>query len=247
MKMDAVNLLQELVRIDSQNPPGDEREIAAFIQKFLKAINVEFKVYEFKKSRPNLICQLKSDNCKKKLLLTPHLDTVPATGNWKFPPLSGKLYKGNIYGRGATDCKSNVAVVLSLIEKLKSKEPLKNLDLIFAFTSDEETGSRYGTIPLMKYLRGIDYGVVLDADEFDIIVAQKGLLHLHVELFGKEAHGAYPERGISAVEKGVEILYEIKKRKFKYETHKLLKKPTLNVGRFEGGDKVNIVAGYAFF
>jgi len=266
-KMDGqlTKLLQDLIRIDSQNPPGNETAIIAFIKNYLKTLGLDCRIYEFQKGRPNLVCCLKSKNSRRKLLFTPHIDTVPATGQWRYPPLAGTVSRGRIYGRGATDCKSNAAVALYLIKQLKEKNTrLDNLDLVFAFCADEETGSHYGTIPLMKKLRDIDYGVVLDADEFDIVIAQKGLLHLRVELRGKEAHGAYPERGVNAVEKGVRILNEILAKKFTplekntakehnsltgfiYKPHPILIKPTLNVGRFCGGDKVNIVAGYAFF
>jgi len=248
MKQSPTNLLQKLIKIDSQNPPGNERKIIYFIRNYLKSLGIASKIYEFRKDRLNLVCKLTSKNSKKKILFTPHVDTVPATGKWRLPPLSAKIYKGRIYGRGATDCKINVAAALYLIRKLKEERvALKNIDLVFAFTGDEETGSHNGIIPLAKHLKGIDYGVVLDADGFDIVVAQKGLLHLRVELTGCEAHGAYPEKGINAVEKGVFMLNEILTRKFPYEAHTLLKKPTLNIGRFDGGDKVNIVAGYAFF
>jgi len=248
MKQNPINLLQKLIKIDSQNPPGNERKIIYFIRDYLSNLGVASRVYEFKKDRLNLICKLTSKNSRKKILFTPHVDTVPATGKWQRHPLSAKIHKGRVYGRGATDCKVNVAAALSLVKKLKEeKTVLKNIDLIFAFTGDEETGSRNGIIPLAKYLKGIDYGVVLDSDEFDIIVAQKGLLHLRVELFGKEAHGAHPDEGVNAVQKGVFILNEILTRKFPFAAHTLLKKPTVNIGRFDGGDKVNIVAGYAFF
>ncbi|MDD5194311.1 MAG: ArgE/DapE family deacylase [Candidatus Omnitrophica bacterium] len=248
MKRDPIKLLQALVRIDSQNPPGNEKAIIAFIAAYLKSFGIASKIYEFKKDRPNLICTIKSRRPKKAVLFTPHVDTVPVTGKWKFPPFSGTLYKGKLYGRGATDCKANVAVALALIARLKKeKAVLNNLDLVFAFCADEETGSYYGTIPLSKRLKGIDYGVVLDADDFNIIVCQKGLLHLRVELFGREAHGAYPERGVNAVAGAVYILKEILDKGFSFSAHPLLKKPTLNIGRFCGGDKVNIVAGYCFF
>lgn len=248
MKETPTSLLQNLIKIDSQNPPGDEREIILFIRDYLKKLGVASKIYEFKKDRSNLVCVLPSKNSKKKILFTPHVDTVPAGRGWRFEPFSATVHKDKLYGRGATDCKCNVACSLYLIKKLKeTKTVLNNIDLVFAFTGDEETGSHKGLIPLMKYLKNIDYGVVLDSDDFDIVVAQKGLLHLRVELIGKEAHGAYPERGINAVTAGVHILEEILKRKEKYKQHALLKKPTLNIGRFVGGDKVNIVAGDAFF
>lgn len=247
MHKELLRLAQDLISIDSQNPPGDEREIITFIKSYLKKLSVNPTIYTFEKDRPNLICALKSRSSKKRLILTPHVDTVPAGSNWRFEPFSGRIYKGKLYGRGATDCKGNVAVALSLIKKLKETNTvLQNLDLVFAFCADEETGSHYGIIPLLKLLKSIDYGLVLDGDDFDIVVAQKGLLHVRLELFGKEAHGAFPERGINAIEYGVRIVYELLHKKWAYKIHSLLKKPTLNIGRFAGGDKVNIVAGHCF-
>jgi len=243
-----IKLLRDLVRIDSQNPGSGETEIIDFIAKYLAKFGVASRIYEFESGRPNLVCRLQSRHSKKTLLLTPHVDTVPAGQGWKFPPFSGKLHQGKIYGRGATDCKSNVAVAMQVIRNLKEKKAvLENLDLIFAFCADEETGSYYGTIPLVKKLKNIDYGLVLDADEFDIVFAQKGLFHLRVELFGKASHGAFPERGVNAIEKGVRILAAIMDQGFSYQSHPLLVKPTLNVGRFYGGEKVNMVADRAVF
>ncbi|MFH1767962.1 MAG: ArgE/DapE family deacylase [Candidatus Omnitrophota bacterium] len=247
-RQEVIRLIQELIRIDSQNPPGSERKISLFIKDYLKKIKVKASLYEYKKNRTNVVCRIESIKSRKTLLVTPHTDTVPATGKWLYPPLSGKINKGRIYGRGATDCKGNVAVALSVIKKIRQGNiRFNNLDLIFAFTADEESGSEFGIKPLLKDLKGIDYGVVLDSDEFEIIVAQKGLFHLRVELFGKEAHGAFPQRGINAIEKGVFALSEILKTKLSPKTHPLLERPTINIGKFEGGDKVNIVAGYAYF
>jgi succinyl-diaminopimelate desuccinylase len=248
MKNNPLHLLQALIKIDSRNPPGNESKIIAFIAGYLRRLGVSFKIYEFKRNRPNLVCTIPSRSKRRKLLFTPHVDTVPVTGSWRFGPFSGTIHQGKLYGRGATDCKVNVAVALALIAALKeNKISLRNLDLVFAFCADEETGSHYGTIPLAKHFKSIDYGVVLDSDDFNIIVAQKGLLHLRVELTGKEAHGAYPQCGTNAVTKAVYILKEILDKGFTYTAHPLLKKPTLNIGRFCGGDKVNIVAGFCFF
>ncbi len=243
-----ITLTRNLVKIDSSNPPGKEKEIALFIKAYLKNLRVSAKLYEFRKNRPNVVCRIASRNSKKSLLITPHIDTVPPTGIWRFPPFSGALQKGRIYGRGATDDKVNVAVALYLIKVLREENiRLRNLDLVFAFTADEETGSEFGIRPLLKHLEGLDYGLVLDSNEFDIIVAQKGLLHLRIEVLGKEAHGAYPQRGINAIEKSVYILNDILKYSFSKKAHPLLKRTTLNIGRIEGGDKVNIVACYNSF
>lgn len=243
MKDQIIALTQELVRRDSSNPPGKEKDVADFIRAYLARRGARTKTYEFKKDRPNIVCELTSVRRKKKILITPHIDVVPAAGTWRYPPFSAKLSAGKIYGRGATDDKANVAVALYVIGQLVKRKKLENIDLVFAFTADEETGSDYGLRPLLSRLRGIDYGLVLDSNEFDMIVAQKGLLHLRVEILGKEAHGAYPDRGVSAVEQTVRVVEEILRSRCFEVKHPFLKKATLNVGRIAGGDKVNIVAG----
>ena len=72
-----------------------------FIRDYLEKLSVHSRIYEFKKNRLNLVCRLASKTAKKKLLFTPHVDTVPAGSGWKFPPFSGRIYQGKVYGRGA--------------------------------------------------------------------------------------------------------------------------------------------------
>ena len=239
---EVIGLTQKLIKIRSFNPPGEEKEIAFFIRDYLKKLGIKVSFFTFMKERPNVVARISSSFSRKTLLITTHIDTVPASPkNWLFPPLSGKIYKGKIYGRGATDDKGNTAVVLAVIKRMKKENiQLKNLDLVFAFTVDEEAGSKFGMIPLLKCLKKIDYGLVLDSDNFKIVNSQKGVLHLKIELLGKEAHGAYPEKGINAIEKAVFILKDILQ-------DKILKKATINIGKIEGGEKVNIVAGYVSF
>jgi acetylornithine deacetylase/succinyl-diaminopimelate desuccinylase family protein len=240
-----VNLTRRLLSIDSENPPGNEYRIANFVGKFLKDLGLQVKTYEFAKKRPNIVAVLKGRNSKRPLLFSPHLDTVPAGRGWKFDPFKAKIDQGRIYGRGASDCKGNVAVGLEVIKSLvEDKTRLKN-DIIFAATVDEETGSYFGLIPLIKknILRP-HAAVILDADSSDIIVAQKGLIHFKLSIFGKKAHGAYPERGINAIDIATRIIIKLKNHKFKYKRHQFLKPPTINIGMINGGDKVNMVADW---
>jgi succinyl-diaminopimelate desuccinylase len=243
-----IKLTQNLIRIDSQNPPGDESRIGKFVKNYLDNLGVKTKIYEFKKKRANVVAVLEGGNKKYSLLLTPHLDTVPAGKNWRFRPFKAALHKGKIYGLGATDCKGNLACGLEAINSLVEDKIVLDYNLIFAATADEENGSGLGLIPLLN--KGIlkpDVAVVLDSDDFAIVVTQKGLIHLKVEIQGRRAHGAYPWRGINAIDIAIKILKELKAKKFAYAKNKYLKGPTLNIGTIKGGDKVNIVADWCEF
>ncbi len=121
-------------------------------------------------------------------------------------------------------------------------------DIIMAATVDEETGSHCGIIPLLdKNILKPKVALILDSDEFDAIVAQKGLMHLRIQIFGKKAHGAYNWRGISAIEQAAKVIEKLKKHQFKFKKHSILRPPTKNIGTIKGGDKVNIVADFCEF
>ena len=250
-----IKLTQKLIQINSENPPGDESNIAAFVKKQLDKLGLKTKICEFKKKRPNVVAHLLAGNKKHSLLITPHLDTVPAGESWHFNPFQGKIYAGRIYGLGATDCKGNLASSLEAINSIVEDGIVLDYNLIFAATADEESGSGLGLIPLLdKGILHPDAAVVLDSDDFHIIITQKGLIHLKVKIQGRKAHGAYPWRGINAIDIAIDILKELKAHKFTPPLHagagtknKYLKPPTLNIGTIKGGDKVNVVADWCVF
>jgi acetylornithine deacetylase/succinyl-diaminopimelate desuccinylase family protein len=242
-----IELTREFIRINSENPPGNEYRIALRVKKILEDLGLKTKTYEFTKNRPNVIGILKGES-KKSLLLLPHLDTVPAGKNWKFPPFKAKMYKRRIYGRGASDCKGNLAIGLEALRSLIEDRIRLNYNLVFAATSDEETGSGFGLIPLLeKKIIRADYALILDGESFDIVISQKGLIHFRICVFGKKAHGAYPDRGINAIEISSKIIQKLKDYSFKFKPHPLLKPPTINIGTIRGGDKVNVVADWCEF
>ncbi len=242
-----IRLTQDLVRINSENPPGDELEIGKLVKKYLENLGIKVKVYEFKKNRSNIIAVLKGKS-RNSLLITPHLDTVPAGRSWIELPFAGEIKNGKIYGLGSTDCKCNVAISLEVINSLIEDNQELPYDLIFAATADEESGSDLGLIPLLdKKILKPDVAVVLDADDFDIVVAQKGLMHIKIKIKGKKAHGAYPQRGTNAIDQAIDIIKEIKALRFEYKKNEYLKPPTINTGTINGGDKVNVVADWCEF
>jgi acetylornithine deacetylase/succinyl-diaminopimelate desuccinylase-like protein len=91
----------------------------------------------------------------------------------------------------------------------------------------------------------VDAVVVLDTDDFEIIVAQKGLLHVKIRIEGKKAHGAYPWLGDNAIDRAAAVIADVGKYRFPVApANKYLRPATVNTGKIHGGDKVNIVAGW---
>ncbi|MFA5345031.1 MAG: M20 family metallopeptidase [Candidatus Omnitrophota bacterium] len=242
-KVRLIKLTRKLIQINSENPPGDESVLANFVQGYLKGLGLRAKIYEFKRNRSNVLAYLEKPGNRRQLLITPHLDTVCAGENWRFNPFAAKIAGNRIYGLGATDCKANLAVALEAINSLVEDKKCLDYNLVLAATADEECGSGLGLIPLLdKKILKPDAALVLDADDFEIIVAQKGLMHLKIRIEGKRAHGAYPYLGVNAIDIALDVIKDIKNHKFHYSKNKYLKAPTLNVGTIHGGDKVNIVA-----
>lgn len=244
-----IKLTRKLIQINSENPPGNEAEIARFAQVYLESFGLKCKIYEFTQNRPNIVGMLRAGSKgAKTILISPHLDTVPAGSGWKLPPFKGLVRNGKIYGRGATDCKGNAAVAMEVLHSLIEDKVKIKSNILFAATADEESGSDLGLIPLLKEnILKAEYALILDSDEFDIVVAQKGLIHCKVSVSGLKAHGAYPERGINAINIASSIIKDLEKYKFEYKKHPLLHPPTINIGTIHGGDKVNMVADWCEF
>lgn len=237
-----------LIALDSQNPPGDERKIADYVSGYLKNLGLKIKTYTFSAKRVNVLATLVGKTGQRSLLLTPHLDTVPAGRSWKTSPLKAKLVGNRLYGLGATDCKGNLASALEAISALVEDGVRLDYDLILAATADEESGSDLGLIPLLerKILKP-DAALVLDADDFEIVITQKGLMHLTVRIKGKKAHGAYPWLGQNAIDLAAKIIVELKGQRRRSIKNKYLHPPTVNVGTIKGGDKVNVVPDWCEF
>ena len=244
-----IDLTQRLVRLKSENPPGEEYETAMVVKDELEKLGLIVEVHEFEKGRPNIIGILKGNNkSKKSILLTPHLDVVPAGDGWNKHPYSAEHVDGKIHGRGTSDCKGHVAVCLEIVKSIIEDNSKLDGDLIIAATVDEEMGSKHGLIPLIeKEILKPTNVIAVDVGDFNIISAQKGILHLTIKIIGKKAHGAEPHKGINAIEIAANIIVDLKKHKFKHKKHNLFEKSTVNIGKISGGQKVNMVADVCIF
>ncbi len=248
-----IKTTQKVLSIDSQNPPGNEAKIAELVAKEMRSLGLEVKMVSYKKDRPNVIATWRGSlprqqSAGRALLITPHTDTVPIGKGWKFDPLGKDIVAGKIYGRGASDDKGNLACAMEALRSLREDGYAPRKDIILAATSDEETGSHLGIKPLLE--KGVlrpQLALVLDSVDFDTVIAQKGLCHCRVRVFGKKAHGATNWMGVNAIELAAKIIRRLKKHECVFKKHSLLNHPTVNIGTIRGGDKVNMVADFCEF
>ena len=142
---ETTRLLQDLLRIDTTNPPGNETPCIDFIARTLAGEGIESTVIESAPGRGNLVARLTGDGTLPPILLFGHVDVVPAEADkWQRPPFSGDLHDGIIWGRGATDMKHMVAMVLMTLIQLKREGIGLKRDVIFMANADEETGGLMG-------------------------------------------------------------------------------------------------------
>ena len=243
-KKELVDLAIQLVQIPTENPPGNEKAAAQFLKSLLSKMGFKIKTVLSPKGRWNIVAGRRWGKGGRTLIFNGHLDVVPA-GNpsqWKYPPFEGKLSKGRIYGRGASDMKSGIAsfiYALSMIER--SKIHLHQGAVVLHLVSDEESHGHQG-MGFLTQKEGIQGDAALVGEPTDLqpVIAQKGALWLRISTLGKSAHGSRPHLGVNAVEKMMKLMERLDSIPLEKE-HPLLGKPTLSIGTIQGGTKINIV------
>src|SRR4051812_37681631 len=142
---DAQEMCQQLLRIDTTNPPGNERPAADYLAARLREVGYEVTVLEPVPTRANLVARYRGDGRAQPLLLTAHLDVVEADASkWQQPPFAGVIADGCLWGRGAIDMKNMAAMSVAIMRKLAVERPALARDVIFAGVADEEAGCDHG-------------------------------------------------------------------------------------------------------
>ena len=243
-KKQLLELTRQLIQIPTENPPGNEKRIALFLKPILSKMGFRVKTVLSPKGRWNIIAERSWGKGGRRLIFNGHLDVVPA-GNpsqWQYPPYQGKLKKGRIYGRGASDMKSGIASFLQAISMIdRSKIDLHHGAVELHLVSDEESHGHQGMGFLTQrgLIRG-DAALVGEPSNLDPVIAQKGALWLRISTIGKSAHGSRPHLGVNAIEKMMRLIDHLNFISIEKE-HPLLGKPTLNIGTIRGGTKINVV------
>ena len=206
--LSVTELLRELIRFDTTNPPGNETACIEFLRAQLEDAGCEATTYAKDPTRPNLVSRLSGGDAPP-LLLQGHVDVVTTAGQpWTYPPFEARLEDGHVWGRGALDMKAGVAMLVHAFLRAKRENAQLPGDLVLVVLSDEEAGGNLGAQYLveeqpelfagMRYALGEFGGFTLHLGGkrfYPIQVAEKQICWLKATVRGPGGHGAMVNRG----------------------------------------------------
>jgi succinyl-diaminopimelate desuccinylase len=226
---DLADLAADLVRIQTENPPGDERPGAEFIAEWFAERDIDTRLVERPDpDRPQVVAQVGSnreaevcrsdadhsnaDDSTPTLVLNGHLDVVPPgdPDQWTRDPFAGTVEEGVLYGRGSADMKTGLALAMLALRDLAPEFEDGPLDgsLVFHAAMGEETGDP-GTRTLLEAGYGGDYAVVLEPTDFRVGTSAKGVVTYRVGVSGSASHASRPDQGTNAIDAARPVLAAI--------------------------------------
>jgi acetylornithine deacetylase/succinyl-diaminopimelate desuccinylase-like protein len=225
MQQETTDVLQRLVRFNTVNPPGNEREAQEYLAGYLEGAGLEVELLGRTEARPNLVARLPGTGDGPTLCLLSHVDTVLATpSEWDHDPWSGAVVDGELWGRGALDMKSQTAAEAVAAVTLAREGWRGRGDLLVVVVVDEETGGAEGAQWICSehpdkvrcdYLLNEGAGTVIAFDGgriFDVCVAEKGVFRFKLRTRGVAGHASIPKIGDNALLKLAPLLQAMKDR-----------------------------------
>jgi succinyl-diaminopimelate desuccinylase len=243
---DAIGLTRSLLRFETVNPPGRERDCARYAGELLAQWGYKVDYHEYAEGRTSVVARAGGSGAKAPLCLTGHLDVVALGARaWSKDPFAGENDGDRLYGRGASDMKAGVAAILLAARNLKDK--LAGTPGVVIVLTAAEEGGCVGSYELAKtQLLGRAGAMVVGEPTSNYpLVGHKGSIKFHAEFRGVSAHGSMPQLGVNAIYKAARALSKLEAFDFAAEPHPVMGAPTLNVGTITGGNGVNMVPDVA--
>ncbi len=245
--------LAELVKVPSDNPPGDCAAVVGRAAALLEGLGfaVERHPVPAELARAHGMVAVTNLVVRERfgdgptIALNAHGDVVPPGLGWTTDPYGAEIREGTMYGRGVAVSKSDFATYAYALLALKaSAMPLRG-SVELHFTFDEETGGAVGPAWLLaERIVKPDY-VISAGFAYGITTAHNGCLHLEIEIVGQSAHSARPETGIDALEAATGVLSDLYAIRKTYAATRSsipgIDSPTLTVGLITGGVNTNVV------
>ena len=219
LREEVTELLRELIRLDTVNPPGNETRAAELLRGYLEDAGVRCELYARVPERANLVARITGAAGGPRFLLLSHTDTVLAdAGEWRLDPWSGELRDGEVWGRGALDMKGQVAASAVALASLAREGFEPAGELIFAATADEEVGEDFGLSWLCRnhpdavradyaINEGAGERVVLDGRPlYTSAAAEKMSSPFRLRVYGRSGHGSMPGIADNALLKAARLV-----------------------------------------
>ena len=254
-----VRFLQELIRVPTDTPPGNNAPHAARTAALLHDMGIEAEqhpvpAHEVRacglESITNLVVRRKYGPGRT-VLLNAHGDVVPPGDGWTKDPYAGVVESGRVYGRAAAVSKCDFSTYTFATRALEAVAKPAKGSVELLFTYDEEFGGEVGPAWLLKH-KIIHPDLMIAAGfSYQVITAHNGCLQMEVTVHGKMAHAAIPDSGVDAMQAAVAILNTLYAQNTLYQsiTSQVegINHPYLNVGLIEGGTNTNVVPGRVSF
>jgi len=219
-------LLQRLIRFNTTNPPGNEKDCILYIKGLLEDFGLDTHILSLDDNRPNLVTRLTGQGNSSPILVYGHVDVVPTSGqNWTYHPFEAKVADGCIWGRGTLDMKGGVAMMISAVLRAKAENSRLPGDVILALVSDEETGGRFGARYLVEnhahFFKDVRYALgelggftlhLAGKRFYPIMVSEKQVCWIKATIKGPGGHGSIPVRGGAMARLGM-LLKRIDKKR----------------------------------
>ncbi|HEY8770332.1 MAG TPA: M20/M25/M40 family metallo-hydrolase [Thermoleophilaceae bacterium] len=224
-------LLQQLIRFNTVNPPGNEQAAQEFLRELLEGAGFECELLSAIEGRPNQVARLRGKSDGPTLCLLGHVDTVLADpDDWSVDPWSGELRDDCVWGRGALDMKSQVAAeVAAAIALAEEGWRPEAGELMLVLTADEEAGAEYGAKWLCEQqpdkvrcdlVVNEGAGEVFEYDGrriYSVCVAEKGVFRFTLSTHGRAGHASIPRIGDNALTKMAGVLAALREPVPAYE------------------------------
>ena len=251
-----VKFLQELIRVPTDTPPGNNTPHALRAAELIEAMGLPVEKHEVPQaavqaagleSITNLVARRHYGPGGRTIALNAHGDVVPPGEGWTKNPYGGEIEAGKIYGRAAAVSKCDFSTFTFAVRALEAVAKPKQGDIELVFTYDEEFGGEVGPAWLLGN-KIIHPDLVIAAGfSYQVITAHNGCLQMELTVHGKMAHAAVPHTGIDALQGANRILTALYAQNALYKniTSKVegITHPYLNVGFISGGTNTNVVPG----
>jgi succinyl-diaminopimelate desuccinylase len=246
-----VALASRLISIPSAS--GEERAVMEEVIRWCSVVDLPFAVVDSDPDRPNVVITLGDPAAGPSIVMNGHLDTVPVSDlpAWKTGPFDPTVSEDGkkLSGRGASDMKSSVAVMLHVMELLKDA-PLRGCVQTHV-VSDEETSGNFGTMFLIEEIAAgrlprPDYCLIGEKSDLKVRNAERGMLAVDVTCLGRAAHTAAARvTGVNAIAKAAKAILALEKDIDRF--HPAVGKPVISVNTIEAGVAHNVVPGECTF